>query len=402
MTLSDPRGRGHRLKASRGPLSRQYQLCLLDLDGVIYRGKDPVEHAADAVTQAAQEGMVITYTTNNPSRRPAVVAAQIAGFGLECRPEQVITSAIVAARMLAVKVERGSKVLVVGGEHLREEVHGQGFEVVGRASENPQAVIMGWFPQIGWEQLKEACFAIEAGARFFCTNRDLTLPREHGITPGIGTFVNAVSQATGKQPEAMAGKPESAMYDVERDIYAQGGQTLVPVSRSLPVGDRLDTDIEAANRGGYDSLLVLTGVSHAKDLLLAGPMLRPTYIATDLRGLNEPHREPAMLADGSFELGGWRAWVNSTDHDMDALAVARVQNAAEKAAINATHGISRAEGTVAADGEAEDASSAGRSRVTVQDAAHSLDALRVACQAAWAYADAGNDPYRLRLPEFAL
>jgi glycerol 3-phosphatase-2 len=360
--LRKPKG----LLASRDLLCQQYHLALLDLDGVIYRGKNPVEFASDSVTQAAQAGMTITYTTNNPSRFPQVVAAQIQSFGLECRPQQVITSAIVAARMLSDRIEHGSKVLVVGGEHLKNEVHGQGFEVVDSAQDHPAAVLMGWFPQIGWTQLAQACFAIEAGAQFFCTNHDLTLPREYGLTPGIGTFVNAVAQATGRQPVAMAGKPESAMYDVERDINAQGSHKLVPVQESLPIGDRLDTDIEAANRGGYDSLCVLTGVSHARDLLLAGPMLRPTYISRDLRGLLEKHHAPVMLSDGFWHLRGWTARIIPDERDGHAAQLIVTRDRDEK------------------------------------NPRSSLDALRVCCQAAWAYADSGHDPYRLELPEFDL
>lgn len=359
------------LLSSQKPLCEQYQLALLDLDGVIYRGKNPVEFAAQSVSKAADAGMTITYTTNNPSRFPQVVAAQIKGFGLECRPQQVITSAIVAARMLSQRIPHGSKVLVVGGEHLKSEVHGQGFEVVDSAKDHPAAVLMGWFPSIGWPQLAQACFAIEAGAQFFCTNHDTTLPREYGLTPGIGTFVNAVAAATGRQPAAMAGKPESAMYDVERDINAQGSHKLVPVKQSLPIGDRLDTDIEAANRGGYDSLCVLTGVSHARDLLLAGPLLRPTYISRDLRGLLEQHHAPTLSEDGSWHLRGWTARIVATTHDDHSD-----QSAQARLIVTRDH--------------------------DQKDPRNSIDALRVSCQAAWAYADSGHDPYRLALPDFDL
>jgi hypothetical protein len=72
------------------------------------------------------------------------------------------------------------------------------------------------------------------------------------------------------------------------------------------VGDRLDTDIEGANRVGLDSLLVLTGVSSPADAILAPPGQRPTYLAEDLAGLLEPH--PAVTSqDGTHRCGGWAA-----------------------------------------------------------------------------------------------
>ena len=89
------------LKSTTRPLSEAYQLALLDLDGVVYRGKNPVEHAAESIRKAEGLGMTVEYTTNNSSRFQRVVAEQLRGFGLDVEPRQVITSSVVAARMVA-------------------------------------------------------------------------------------------------------------------------------------------------------------------------------------------------------------------------------------------------------------------------------------------------------------
>jgi glycerol 3-phosphatase-2 len=89
------------LKGTDRPLAEAYQLALLDLDGVVYRGKNPVEYAADSIRAAEAAGMTIEYTTNNSSRFQHVVADQLKGFGLDVEPWQVITSSVVAARMVA-------------------------------------------------------------------------------------------------------------------------------------------------------------------------------------------------------------------------------------------------------------------------------------------------------------
>lgn len=292
------------LKATDTPLAEAYGLALLDLDGVVYRGKMAVEHAADSIHAAEHRGMKIEYTTNNSSRYQAVVADQLTGFGLTVEPWQVITSAVVAARMVARQVPAGSSVLVIGAEHLRDEVAGQGLVVVDRADEQPAAVLQGWYPQISWQVLAEASWAIECGATYLVTNRDLTLPREHGITPGCGTFIQAVVTATGVEPVASAGKPEAYMYDEARLLNASGGNELVPKEECLAIGDRLDTDIEAGNRGGYDSLAVLTGVTNPRELMLAPAHLRPTYVAQDLRALLEPAPAVTRHADGSWTCAG--------------------------------------------------------------------------------------------------
>ena len=288
------------LRGSDRPLAEAYALALLDLDGVVYRGKNPVDHASDAIRDAERRGMAIEYTTNNSSRFQSVVADQLIGFGLSVEPRQVITSSVVAARMVARVVPRGAKVLVVGAEHLREEIARQGLTIVERAEDDPAAVVQGWYPDMTWNQLAQAAFAVERGAAYYVTNRDLTIPRELGIAPGCGSMVQAVVNATGVQPAACAGKPESAMYDEARLLAAADGAEPVRRELCLAIGDRLDTDIEAGNRGGYDSLAVLTGVTNPRELMLAPRHLRPTFIARDLRALNEPMPAPRREPDGRW------------------------------------------------------------------------------------------------------
>ncbi|NMN01708.1 HAD-IIA family hydrolase [Bifidobacterium panos] len=280
------------LSGSSRPLAERYQLALLDLDGVVYRGKAPVEHAADSVHKAERSGMMIEYTTNNSSRFQQVVADQLQGFGLQVEPWQVITSSVVAARMVAKALPAGSKVLVLGAEHLRQEVARAGLAVSDDPCDGPVAVIQGWYPDMTWKMLENVSHAVEAQARYFVTNRDLTIPREFGPAPGCGSMIQAVINATGVEPVASAGKPEPYMYDEARELNARDGRNAVPKEESLAVGDRLDTDIEAGNRGGYDSLAVLTGVTNPRELMLAPAHLRPTYVAQDLRGLNEPMPAP--------------------------------------------------------------------------------------------------------------
>ncbi|OZG50074.1 HAD-IIA family hydrolase [Bombiscardovia coagulans] len=286
------------LKGSKQELCKVYSLALLDLDGVVYRGAQPVEHAAQAIQMAGSAGMKAAYTTNNPSRYPNAVAEQLRSFGIELDDQQVITSAIVGARMLREHLPHEAKVLVIGSDHLRDEVRRNGMVVVESSHDHPQAVIQSWYPEIDFDDLAQAAYSIEQGARYFVTNRDLTLPREDGIAPGNGAMQLPVIAATGTEPEDSAGKPEAAMYDEARRLF---GTESIPLDKqvSLPVGDRLDTDIEAANRGGYDSLVVLTGVADPESILRAPQAQRPTYIASDLQGLLE--KQPEVRRNGEAD-----------------------------------------------------------------------------------------------------
>ncbi|MEJ5921855.1 HAD-IIA family hydrolase [Bifidobacterium thermophilum] len=316
------------LGGSGRPLDQAYRLALLDLDGVVYRGKLPVDHASDSIRQAQADGMTIEYTTNNSSRFQRVVAGQLQGFGLDVEPWQVITSSVVAARMVARHIPRGSSVLVLGAEHLAEEVSRQGMRVVRHVQDRPAAVIQGWYPQMSWEEMAQVAYAVEHGAQYFVTNRDLTIPRELGIAPGCGSMIQAVINATGVEPIGSAGKPESAMYDEARILAAHDGATPVEREQCLAIGDRLDTDIEAGNRGGYDSLAVLTGVTDPQQLLHAPEHLRPTYVSMDLRGLLAPMPRPERRPDGSWRCADASARVNdgqlavSDSEDINALRAA--------------------------------------------------------------------------------
>jgi len=286
------------LKGCPEPLSEHYDAALLDLDGVVYLGGIPIPGASDALADAAKRGMKLAYVTNNASRSPHAIAAQLTGMGVAATAADIVTSAQAAAHVLADRLPAGAPVLVVGGTGLRLAVRERGLRPVTTAADRPLAVVQGYSPGIGYGLLAEAALALNAGALFVASNADATLPTPRGPQPGNGSLVQVLVHATGHEP-IVAGKPELP-------LHAESVQR-VGAKRPLVVGDRLDTDIEGAVRGGTDSLLVLTGVSRPADALLAGPRRRPSYLAADLSGLNSSH--PAVVAEaaGGFSCGGWTA-----------------------------------------------------------------------------------------------
>jgi glycerol 3-phosphatase-2 len=279
------------------PLGAGYDVALLDLDGVVYIGGTPIPGAPEALTQAKHGGMRLAFVTNNASRTPAAVAALLAGMNVPAEPSEVVTSAQAAARLLADKLPGGARVLVIGSTALRLAVRERGLVPVSTAADKPQAVVQGYGPGIGYPALAEGGLAVRAGALFVGTNADSTLPGPHGIQPGNGSLLQVIEHATGVAP-IIAGKPEPPLHR-ESVIRTQAKNPLV-------VGDRLDTDIEAAHRAGADSLLVLTGVSRPADVVLAPPAQRPTYIGQTLDALLQPY--PAVTrADDGASCGGWTA-----------------------------------------------------------------------------------------------
>jgi HAD superfamily hydrolase (TIGR01450 family) len=271
------------------PLCTAYDVALLDLDGVVYRGDLPVPGAAEAIAAARAAGMRFAFVTNNAARTPATVAAHLTAVGVPAGPDDVVTAAQAAATLLGTLVPNGSRVLATGGEGLRVALAEAGFAVVASADDAPAAVTQGYAPELAYADLAEATLAVRAGAVWVATNLDATIPTPRGLLPGNGALVAAVSHATGRRPDASAGKPERAMHD--EAVRRSGAR------HPLVVGDRLDTDIEGANRAGCDSLLVLTGVTDEAALLAAPPSQRPTYVARDLRALLLPYPPDDGLDD---------------------------------------------------------------------------------------------------------
>jgi glycerol-1-phosphatase len=286
------------LRGSDQPLCQAYDVALLDLDGVIYLGGQAVPGAADALARAGRAGMRAAFVTNNASRSPSRIAAQLTGFGVPATAADVVTSAQAAARLLAERLPAGAPVLVAGGTGLRIALRERNLRPVSTAAEHPSAVVQGYSPDLSYALLAEAALAIRAGAWYVATNADATLPSPRGQQPGNGSIIAMLVTATGVQP-VVAGKPEPPLH--AESVERTGAR------RPLVVGDRLDTDIEGAVRGHADSLLVLTGVSTPADAILAPPSCRPTYLARDLGGLLTPHPEVTQAPDGGWACGGWTA-----------------------------------------------------------------------------------------------
>ncbi|AVT34005.1 HAD family hydrolase [Plantactinospora sp. BC1] len=282
-----------------GRLVDAYDLVIFDLDGVVYLVDRPIETAVAAVGRLHAEGKPLAYATNNASRRADEVAALLTGMGLDVRPQEVLTSAAAAAELLAHRFPPDSPVLVVGAEALRNEVRDVGLRPVSRLEDAPVAVVQGYGPQVGWADLAEAALAVRAGADWFVTNTDRTLPTARGPVPGNGSLVAAVRTALARDPDVVVGKPEPALFTAAARRFG--------AARPLAVGDRLDTDIEGAVRAGMESLLVLTGVSAPADLLRAAPSARPDFVASDLGGLFDPARVARLTAEPADAAGtGWQ------------------------------------------------------------------------------------------------
>jgi HAD superfamily hydrolase (TIGR01457 family) len=253
-----------------------YDAVLFDLDGVLYRGSDDVPGAADAVADVRRRGARVAFVTNNSSRTLEQVAAKLTGHGIDASPDEVVTSAMATADLLA--SQGGGTAFVIGEAGIREALAGAGLTLAAEDAERADHVVVGVDSQVTYARLRTAVLLIQRGASLIATNADPSYPAPDGLWPGAGALLAAVTTTTGRDPDEIVGKPHPPLF---RSALARTGG-----SRPLVVGDRLDTDIDGAAGVGWDSLMVLTGVSVEADLIGA-PNL-PTHLAPGLAALGRP------------------------------------------------------------------------------------------------------------------
>ncbi|MGK2869183.1 MAG: HAD-IIA family hydrolase [Mycobacterium sp.] len=295
-------------------LAQEYDCLLLDLDGTVFRGHEPTTGAVESLASLQARAL---YVTNNASRSAAEVAGHLRELGFSAQPDDVVTSAQSAARLLAGQVPAGSAVLIVGTDSLAAEIEGVGLKPVRSFDDAPVAVVQGHSPQTGWAELCEAALAIRAGALWVAANVDRTLPSERGLLPGNGSMVAALRTATDTEPQ-VAGKPAPTLMN---DALARGD-----FRTPLVIGDRLDTDIEGANAAGLPSLMVLTGVNNAADTVHAAAGSRPDFLAEDLRSLHTDAAALRIAAHPAWQVDadGSTITVRATGEDAgDPLSIVR-------------------------------------------------------------------------------
>ena len=266
-------------------MTADHPVVCCDLDGVVWRGDEPIPGAAAAISALCDAGDRVVFVSNNSSQPVGEVAGKLAAAGVPASSGDVITSAVSAATLLASALDPGSPVLACAGPGVVEALEAAGLRPVTR--EPAAAVVVGFHRDFDFDELDHASAAVRSGARFIATNLDATYPVPGGMIPGSGAIAAAVATASGRAPE-VAGKPERPMVDLIRARFGSSG---------LVVGDRPSTDGALADALGWPFALVLSGVTQ-RDAPPGGesiPGPPPPFVADDLAGL-VPQLIDAMTA----------------------------------------------------------------------------------------------------------
>ncbi len=246
---------------------------LIDLDGVLYLGNTALPGAEPFIGWLRSHDMAFRLVTNNATLTPQQYVEKLSRMGITVSAEEVFTSALATAAFLAAQRPAPTSAYVVGEGGLETALKDAGIRLT---DDHPDWVVVGLDRQFTYEKLATALRAIHQGARFVGTNPDTSLPSEHGLLPGAGAIQAALAAASGIQP-VVIGKPQVHMIDQAiKELGATRTDTVM-------LGDRLDTDIQAAAAAVMPSIMVLTGVSTREDLNQS--VVQPDLIVADLEEL---------------------------------------------------------------------------------------------------------------------
>ena len=261
------------------------QGIICDMDGVLWRGQEPLEGFRDFFTFIHKHDLCYVLVTNNSSRTPVQYAHKLSQLGVDVAEEHILNSAVSAAYYVA-GLSPGATVYPIGGPGVMDALTQYGLQLCDEDADQVDYVVVGWDQKLTWQKLAAATRFILKGAQFIGTNPDLTFPLEESLAPGNGAQLAALLAATDVQP-VVTGKPEALLYQQAMNRMVTTPET------TLVIGDRLDTDILGGIRLGNPTAMVLTGVSGLDALQRSS--IRPSAVYKDL---------PQLLTSWAAQLSG--------------------------------------------------------------------------------------------------
>jgi glycerol-1-phosphatase len=249
---------------------------LVDLDGVVWIGREPVSGSAEALCSLRQSGLEIVFVTNNPGRPASVYAERLREAGVPIADDRVVTAGEATAALAVERCGTGTSAFAIGAPAFHETIAAAGLELLeGESGREADVVLVSGHRGFGYEELLTATRALQRGATLFATSRDPTLPMPGGAWPGTGAVLAAIETASGATAE-IGGKPESHLFELARERIGAA-------ERVAMVGDRVSSDIVGGKRAGLETVLVLSGATSREEAAAADP--RPDYVVEDLAAL---------------------------------------------------------------------------------------------------------------------
>lgn len=237
-------------------------VVLLDIDGVLHVSGVAIPGAPEAIARLRAEGHRLRFVTNNTVRARAQLAAELRALGFDVAEEDVQTTPLTAARLLA-----GLRVLPLTAAAIHSDLEDR----VTLVEADADAVLVGGADETdeteriyAYGRLNRAFAELERGARLVALHRNGWWQTAAGPQLDGGAFVAALEYAAGIEAE-LVGKPSPAYF--EAALAALGAEA----REATMVGDDAEADVAAAVRLGMTGVLVRTGKFREATLAAADP-----------------------------------------------------------------------------------------------------------------------------------
>ncbi|KAM0750610.1 2-phosphoglycolate phosphatase [Meredithblackwellia eburnea MCA 4105] len=275
----------------------QFDTLLFDCDGVIWEGDEVLPGVHKTMQYFRKLGKKIIFVTNNATKSRAENKKKFDKMGIECTVDEIFSSAYASAAYLKniLKFPSDKKVYVIGEKGIEDELDSVGIRRSGGTNPDDNrfvdlmdfsaitpdpevgAILCGLDMHLNYLKIARAFRYLREneGCLLVATNLDSTFPTHGSVYPGGGATTAPILFCSDKKP-IVIGKPEKAMMDCILETNH------LDKSRTLMIGDRLDTDILFGNSSGLKTLMVLTGVNKRADFEKDGAVAVPTYVVDKL------------------------------------------------------------------------------------------------------------------------
>lgn len=253
-----------------------YNGIVLDVDGTVVRGDEPIPGAAAGLDAVERAGLERVFLSNNPTKRPVAYESRFASAGFDVDREEVFTAGTITTEYLRSE-HADDRLFVIGDPGLDSQLLAADLSL----TDDPEAVdalVASMDREFGYQSLCDAIVALDDDIPFIGTDPDMLIPQSGYNVPGTGAMLHAIEGVTGRSVDVICGKPSRLARRTVLDYLDQ------PPEACLVVGDRLDTDIKLGADAGMTTALVRTGVTD--DETLADSPISPDYVLDSLAELD--------------------------------------------------------------------------------------------------------------------
>jgi 4-nitrophenyl phosphatase len=239
-----------------------FSAAVVDLDGTVYRGGDPLPGAPATIERFRDAGLDPLFLSNNPTKTREAYVDRLAGMDIPAEASEILSAGTVTRAYLQDEHAEDA-VFPIASPGLRDQLSAGGLTLV----DDPavaEVLVASWKRDFDYDDMCDALVALDDDTAFVGSDPDIRIPTGEGrAVPGSGAIIGSVEVVADREPDIVLGKPAARTTEMALDRLG------APAEECLLVGDNLRTDIAMGEAAGMTTVLVLTGASSRADIAAA-------------------------------------------------------------------------------------------------------------------------------------